>query len=118
MTSAIFSYCLYALLGVYAVGFVRLFVQKVNLSSTRWLIGAFVCWPLFMLDEWLRLAHATDLAVIYGLSDVFCCFSHYLLLPCDKANVTGLRNGKKTSVVACCGHCTFSMHRIADPRRG
>ncbi len=42
MTSAIFSYCLYALLGVYAVGFVRLFVQKVNLSSTRWLIGACV----------------------------------------------------------------------------
>ena len=40
MTSAIFSYCLYALLGVYAVGFVRLFVQKVNLSSTCWLIGA------------------------------------------------------------------------------
>ncbi|KHT56847.1 DNA mismatch repair protein [Alteromonas macleodii] len=80
MTSAINDYFLYALLGIYAIGFVRLFVQKVNLRSGRWLTAAFLCWPVFMLDEWLRLANATGLASIYGLSEVFaviaitCCY--------------------------------------------
>ncbi|MEC9479739.1 MAG: hypothetical protein VX445_05835 [Pseudomonadota bacterium] len=67
MTSAINDYFLYALLGIYAIGFVRLFVQKVNLRSGRWLTAAFLCWPVFMLDEWLRMANATGLANIYGL---------------------------------------------------
>jgi len=80
MTSANYDYFLYALLGVYLCGFARLFVQKVNLTSTRWLTAAFVCWPLFMFDEWLRLANATGMASIYGLSEVFavismtCCY--------------------------------------------
>ena len=80
MTSAINNYFLYALLGLYAIGFVRLFAQKVNLSSGRWLAAAFLCWPVFMLDEWLRMANATELAGIYGLSEVFaviaitCCY--------------------------------------------
>lgn len=58
MTSAINDYFLYALLGIYAIGFVRLFVQKVNLRSGRWLTAAFLCWPVFMLDEWLRIRHS------------------------------------------------------------
>ena len=80
MTSAIYDYFLYALIGIYIIGFARLFVQKVNLSSARWLTAAFLCWPLFMLDEWLRMANATGLADIYGLSEVFaviavtCCY--------------------------------------------
>ncbi len=80
MTSAIYSYFLYASLGVYAVGLARLFLQKEALGNTRWLTIAFICWPLFMLDEWLRLGSATELAFLYGLSDVFaviaitCCY--------------------------------------------
>ena len=80
MTSNYYDYFLYSLLGVYIFFFARLFVQKVNLNSMRWLVGAFICWPLFMLDEWLRIAQATSLAILYGLTDVFaviaitCCY--------------------------------------------
>ena len=81
MTSAINDYFLYALLGIYAIGFVRLFwFKKSFYASGRWLTAAFLCQPVFMLDEWLRMANATGLANIYGLSRVFaviaitCCY--------------------------------------------
>ncbi|WP_394224291.1 DNA mismatch repair protein [Alteromonas gracilis] len=80
MTSANYDYFLYALVGLYLLGVGRLFVRKMNLNSTRWLMAAFLCWPLFMLDEWLRIANATEMASIYGLSEVFaviamtCCY--------------------------------------------
>jgi AraC-like DNA-binding protein len=121
MTSAIFSYCLYALLGVYAVGVLRLFVQKVNLSSTRWLIGAFVCWPLFMLDEWLRLAHATDLAVIYGLSDVFavlaitCCYR--AIKPMLLAYATARKRLWWPVVVTALFQCTVLLIPVEDKQQ-
>ena len=89
MTSAINDYFLYALLGIYAIGFVRLFVQKVNLRSGRWLTAAFLCWPVFMLDEWLRMANATGLASIYGLSEVFAVID-YVLLPRNKTHAVRL----------------------------
>ncbi|GFD74722.1 DNA mismatch repair protein [Alteromonas marina] len=80
MTSAIFSYILYASIGIYVFGLARLILRKEGLRNKRWLSAAFICWPLFMLDEWLRLASATEFAFVYGLSDVFaviaitCCY--------------------------------------------
>lgn len=71
---------LYGLLALYIVCVARLLTQKKNKDSTYWLTGAFVCWPLFMLDEWLRLGEITDLAELYGISEVFavigitCCY--------------------------------------------
>ena len=80
MTSPVYGYLLFTLAAFFVIGFVRLFIQKVNLHSLRWLFGAFACWPLYMTDEWLRLTNATQWAPIYGLSEVFavvaitCCY--------------------------------------------
>jgi hypothetical protein len=41
MTSAIFSYILYASIGIYAVGLARLILQKAGLRNKRWLSAAF-----------------------------------------------------------------------------
>jgi len=54
MTSPVYGYLLFTLAAFFVIGFVRLFIQKVNLHSLRWLFGAFACWPLYMTDEWLR----------------------------------------------------------------
>ena len=80
MTSMMYDYLLFALAVIFVISFVRLLIQKVNLHSVRWLAGAFLCWPLYMTDEWLRLAGATQFAPLYGLSEVFavvavtCCY--------------------------------------------
>lgn len=80
MTATMYNYLLYMLVALYCAGLLRLISLKVNLTSRRYLVGAFVCWPLFMFDEWLRLANAIDYAYLYGLSEVFaviavtCCY--------------------------------------------
>ena len=71
MTSVVHEYLLYVLLGLYVVGLGRLVLFKVNLTSMPYLIGAFLCWPLFMVDEVLRLLQTSQFTVIYGLTEVF-----------------------------------------------
>lgn len=80
MMTQVYEYFLAGLIVVWAVGLARLFVFKTNLTSKRWLWCAFVCWPLFLTDEWLRIANATHLSYLYGLSEVYaviavtCCY--------------------------------------------
>ena len=121
MTSNYYDYFLYSLLGVYLFCFARLLFQKVSLSSMRWLVGAFVCWPLFMLDEWLRIAHATSLAALYGLSDVFavvaitCCYR--AIKPMLIAHPTARKRLWCPTVVTACFQCTVLLIPVDDKQQ-
>ena len=121
MTSNHYDYFLYSLLGVYLFCFARLLFQKVNLSSMRWLVGAFVCWPLFMLDEWLRVAHATSLASLYGLSDVFavvaitCCYR--AIKPMLLAYPTARKRLWWPTVVTALFQCTILLVPVDDKQQ-
>lgn len=121
MTSNYYDYFLYSLLGVYVFCFARLFVQKVNLNSMRWLVGAFICWPLFMLDEWLRIAQASSLAGLYGLSDVFaviaitCCYR--AIKPMLLAYPTARKRLWWPAVVTAIFQCTVLLIPIDDKQQ-
>ncbi|MCZ8529402.1 helix-turn-helix domain-containing protein [Alteromonas sp. PRIM-21] len=121
MTSSYYDYFLYSLLGVYVFCFARLFVQKVNLTSMRWLVGAFICWPLFMLDEWLRIAQASSLAGLYGLSDVFaviaitCCYR--AIKPMLLAYPTARKRLWWPAVVTAIFQCTVLLIPIDDKQQ-
>ena len=121
MTSSYYDYFLYSLLGVYIFCFARLFVQKVNLTSMRWLVGAFICWPLFMLDEWLRIAQASSLAILYGLSDVFaviaitCCYR--AIKPMLLAYPTARKRLWWPAVVTAIFQCTVLLIPVGDKQQ-
>ncbi len=80
MPIAIYDYLIYTLLVLWIVGLIRILTRKKKLVGFPWLLVAFLCWPLFMFDEWLRLANAKDFAYLYGLYEVFavvsvtCCY--------------------------------------------
>ncbi|AIF97744.1 helix-turn-helix domain-containing protein [Alteromonas australica] len=72
MSSApIFDYLLYALLAGYGVVVIRFLYRSKHLAQTKWLALAMVSWPLFMLDEWIRLWQLDAFLPLYGLGDVF-----------------------------------------------
>lgn len=66
-----FHYALYAMLVGYVCVLGRFIYYHPRLTHRTWLVVALVSWPLFMLDEWLRLGQWTSLSALLGLSDVF-----------------------------------------------
>jgi AraC-like DNA-binding protein len=119
MTTTMYDYLLFALIALYCTGLVRLIYLKVNLTSRRYLVGAFVCWPLFMFDEWLRMFSAFDLAYLYGLSEVFavitvtCCYR--AIKPMLIANATARRRLWWPAIVT--GIAQLSMLLIAEQEK-
>ena len=63
---------------IFIIGRYCYYRQSIN--ERGWLALALLCWPLFMLDEWMRLWNLTQLVPLYGLTDVFgvllmtCCY--------------------------------------------
>lgn len=68
---SVFHYALYAMLVGYVVIVGRFIYYSRRLTNAVWLLMAIVSWPLFMLDEWLRMWQLSSLSHLFGLSDVF-----------------------------------------------
>jgi hypothetical protein len=75
----VYDYALYAALFFYFIVVVRFVYYRQRISQSPWLAAAILSWPIFMLDEWMRLWQLTQLAPLYGLSDVFAV----LLMTCS-----------------------------------
>ncbi|MDO6565778.1 DNA mismatch repair protein [Alteromonas sp. 1_MG-2023] len=79
-TDMVYNYALYTALLFYFIVVARFVFYRHRIFQNRWLAAAILCWPVFMLDEWMRLWQLTQLAPLYGLSDVFavllmtCCY--------------------------------------------
>lgn len=71
MPFSIQDYCALSLLLIYLVSFALFVRQPKGNNVAKWLLSAMLCWPLFMLDEWIRMSRLHELAVFYGLSDTF-----------------------------------------------
>jgi AraC-like DNA-binding protein len=119
MTTTMYDYLLFILIALYFTGLIRLAYLKVNLTSRRYLVGAFVCWPLFMFDEWLRMFNAFDLAYLYGLSEVFavvavtCCYR--AIKPMLLANATARRRLWWPTIIT--GLAQLSMLLISEQEK-
>lgn len=80
MTFSIQDYCVLLLLVIYLLSLGLFLRQQRHNKGAGWLLAALLCWPLFMTDEWLRMSRLNELAVLYGLSDIFaviaitCCY--------------------------------------------
>lgn len=79
-TDFLFDYTLFGIIGLYLVVVARVFYFANDLPSKGWIGIAVLCWPLFMLDEWVRLWDLQMLIPVFGLSDAFgvllltCCY--------------------------------------------
>lgn len=67
----IFDYLLYTLLAGYGVVVIRFLYRSKHLAQTKWLALAIVSWPLFMLDEWIRLWQLDALLPLFGVGEAF-----------------------------------------------
>jgi AraC-like DNA-binding protein len=80
MTFSVQDYCVLLLLVTYLLTLGFFVRQQSRNKGAGWLLAALLCWPLFMIDEWIRIAGFNELAVLYGLSDIFaavtitCCY--------------------------------------------
>jgi AraC-like DNA-binding protein len=97
LSGSIYDFFLYAMVGLYFVALVRLAANWHLLKEARWLAIASACWPVFMLDEWVRLADASALTWSLGATDVFgvallsCCYrfikSMLILVPSKRSRL-------------------------------
>ena len=80
MSFTVQDYCVFILLVTYLLSLGFFVRQQKRNSGAGWVLAALLCWPLFMIDEWVRLSGFTELALFYGLSDIFavigitCCY--------------------------------------------